>query len=218
MGCTGRYSAAWEFASFWCIGAILSGVDRSGGGPNAFLTDTQVDFVTFGVSADKGMILYNTTTGLNGTITAVTPTTITATGVVWTDGDAYRLVTIGAEERSAIEHYLNISASDIHAALAASGACDCTLADWAAGYLSKLNIVEAASYYQCTCAQPKLTAEQRMAMLRWATEQLVAIRQGNIELCHGATGAEFPAIAHAERSWTAETAAEIIYNRLSRES
>lgn len=218
MPCTGRFAEAWSFSSFWCTGAILMGVDTSGGAANAFLTASGVDFVTFGIVTGEGMILYNTTENTSGIVTAVAPTTITATGVTWTDGDGYRIVTINAAERSTIEHYLNISASDIHAAMAASGACDCTLADWAADYLAKLNIIEAASYYQCTCAQPKLTPEQRMQMLRWATEQLVALRQGNLEVCSGATGAEFPAIAHAERGWTAETAAEIIYNRLLRES
>ena len=218
MSCSGRYAEAWEFAAFWCVRPIATGVDNSGGGPNAFLTDTLMDFVDLGAKANQGMILYNTTAGTSGPITAVTDTTLTATGVVWSDGDAYRTVFITAAERATIEHYLNVAASDIHAALAVSGACDCTLASWAEDYLVKLNIIDAAAYYTCPCGQPSMTDERKGSLLDWMNLQLALLRRGELEVCDGATGADFPAIGWAEQSLTDANAAKIIYNRMLRES
>ena len=42
-----------------------------------------------------------------------------------------------------LEHYLNITVGNIHAAMAASDQCSCTLAAWATNELSKLNIIMA---------------------------------------------------------------------------
>ena len=215
--CTGRFAQSWEFAGFWCVGGILSGVDDSGGAANADLTCSLMNFSTLGVTPHVGMILYNTTQGTSGAVTAVTTNTITATGVTWDDADGFRIALIDAAERSTIEHYLNVSATDIHAALAAVGACDCALADWAADYLAKLNIVEAASYYQCTCGQPSMSEEARNGLLAWCTQQLTLLMTGRIDVCDGATGSDFPAIGWAEQSGTDFAAARIIYNRMLRE-
>ena len=214
MACTGRYAEAWQFASFFCTGVILNGVDDSGGAGNAFLTDTTINFLAPAneVEANVGMVLYNTTAGTSGPVTAVTTNTVTATGVTWDNGDAYRIVLIDAIERSTIELYLDVAAADLHAALAASGACDCTLASWAVGFLAKLNIIDAASYYQCKCGQPAMTDELRGRYLDWCSEQLAAIRDGRLELCDGETGSEFPAVGWAQQGYTDWATAEIIYN------
>jgi hypothetical protein len=214
VACTGRFAEAWQFASFFCTGVILSNVDDSGGAANAFLTDSTVNFLAPAnqVEAGVGMVLYNTTSGTSGPVTAVTAHTITATGVTWDDGDGYRIVLIDAIERSTIEHYLNIAASDLHVAMAQSGMCDCTLASWATGYLQKLNIIDAAAYYQCRCGQPSMTNELRGRYLDWCNQQLQAIREGKLELCDSATGADFPAIGWASQSWTDWSAAEIIFD------
>lgn len=220
MGCTGRYAEAWQYAAFWCVGSILTGTDDSGGAGNASLQDSMANFVNLGVEAMTGMIIYNTTQGINGPITAVTPTTITATGVTWDNGDAYRVVPIDANERSTIEHYLNITAPNIHAALAASGACDCTLAGWADEYLAKINIIEAGSFHQCPCAQPgqRLSDEERRLWLEWSDRQLSLLRSGEIEVCAGATGSTFPAIGVAEQAVTEFAGARIIYNDQQRDA
>lgn len=216
MACTGAYASAWQFAAFWCVGNVITGMDDSGGAGNAFLTDTVQDFIRSGVKPNQGMVLYNTTQGTQGAVTAVTNTTLTA-GILWDDADAYRITMITAAERSTIEHYLNIAASDIHAAMAASGMCDCTLASWAAGYLEKLNIIDAAAYYTCPCGSPSMTDERKAGLLEWMDRQLRMIRMGEVELCHGATGADFPAIGWAEQSLTDFNTANIIVNRARRE-
>ena len=119
---------------------------------------------------------------------------------------------LSAEEQATIEVYLDLTASDIHAAMAQSGMCDCTLASWAANYLNKLNIIEAAAFYQCSCANPKLTDEMRMKLIDWATLQLDNIRTMAVDLCAGATGSEFPAIGIAQMGVTEMAAARIILN------
>ena len=212
MACTGTYAAAWQFASFWCVSSMLHSFDDSGGAANPSLQDLDAHFVSNSVVANMGMILYNVTTGLSGAVTAVTETTITATGVTWTDGDEYRIVTIDGEEIATIEVYLDIAASDLHAALAASGACNCVLADWATAYLAKLNIIDAASWYQCSCGQPQMTDQRRQSLMDWMSAQLLAIRLGELELCQGQTGSDFPAIGWAEQTLTDFAAAEIIRN------
>ena len=191
----------------------MKGQDRSGGGPNAALVDTQADFVKGSIRANVGMVLYNLTTGLSGPVTAVTQTTLTATGVLWTDGQLYRIMPITGLELAAIETALDISVSDIHAALAASGACSCTFASWVTDYLAKLNIIEAMSFYNCSCGGTGLSDDMKMKYMDWSAAQQELIRTGNIELCSGETGADFPSIDWAEQAVTAFAAAEIYVNR-----
>jgi hypothetical protein len=221
MACAGRYAAAWEFSAFWCTAGYLHRVDNGGGAGIAFLTDTQTDFLAAGVQAGVGMVLYNLTDLSSGPVTAVDENHITATlvggsGNHWHNGDEYRIVTITAQEIAVIEHYLDIAASDIHAALAAAGACDCATASWADEYLKKLNIIDAAAYYRCPCGQPQLSDEMRTAYLEWMSEQLRLLRTGEQDICDGATGAMYPSSAWAEHSFTDMNAAKIIVNRMRR--
>lgn len=222
MACTGRYAEAWEFSAFWCTAGLLKGT-HNGANNSAFLSDTSASFANAGVSANVGMVLYNLTDGSSGPVTAVTDTTITATlagGTEndWDTGDVYRIVTIDANEIATIEHYLDIAASDVHAALASVDACSCTLATWATEYLKKLNVIDAAAYYRCTCGQPNLTDEMRTAYLEWMGSQLELIRSGEQDVCEGATGAKYPAGLWAEHSFNEMNAARIIVNRWARNS
>lgn len=123
---------------------------------------------------------------------------------------------LGAEEQAAIETFLDLVATDIAAALAQSGMCDCTLASWARDYLKKLNIIEAAAFYQCPCANPKLTDDMRGRLIDWTSLQLDAIRTMKVDVCQGATGADYPAIGWAEMGLTEWNEAKIIYNRILR--
>lgn len=120
-----------------------------------------------------------------------------------------------SDHEETINHYLEITASDIHSALAATGACDCTLASWAAQYLAKLNIIEAAAFYQCEdpCAGPRLTDEMRQNYIQWVNEQLKMLITGDLDVCDGATGKSWPAITAAERAWNEFAAAGIVYNQ-----
>ncbi len=221
-----RYASAWAFAAFWCNGSLLAGLDDSGGAGNASLQDLDALFADAGLKPNEGMILYNTTQATSGAITAVTQTTLTATGVTWDNGDAYRTIAISAIEISTIEHYLNVTAANIHAARAAVGACDCTLASWAYSgnmdgydFLGKLNIIEAGAFNFCPCALPgqRMTDEYRRTLLEYSTSELNRIRSMEIELCDGYTGSTYPSAGWAEQALTPHNAARIIANRIARE-
>ena len=221
MSCSGRYAQAWEFNSFWCASSLLQRVDDSAGAGNASLEDSQTDFIAAGVRAGVGMVLYNLTDGSSGPVIAIpdehtlTATLAGGTANLWDDGDEYRIVPITAQEIAAINHYLDIAASDVHSALAASGQCDCTLASWASEYLKKLNIIDAALYFSCSCQSPSLSEEAKQRFLDWMSAQLELIRMDKVDVC-GGTGAEFPALDWAEQSSTEFAAAQIIFNDRNR--
>ena len=123
-----------------------------------------------------------------------------------------------AEARETIEVYLEVAATDVYAALASVGACDCTLASWAQAYLQKLVLVDAALYYSCPCANPRVGNEQKQMLFGWMATQLQNIATGVIDVCDGATGAGFPAMGWASQSVSEYAAAEIIYNDILRNS
>jgi hypothetical protein len=191
-----------------CPGNILKGQDRLPGVAHAALTDTQANFSQ--VKANLGYVLYNLTTGLSGVVTAVTVTTLTATGVTWTIGDLYRIALLSGVEIGAIESILDIAASDMHVALAAGNACSCTFASWANAYLAKLNIIDAQVFYNCSCANTKLSEEEKARLQAWVQNQLDMIANGKLELCSGETGSDFPSIGWSEQAIDDFTAASIL--------
>jgi hypothetical protein len=114
-----------------------------------------------------------------------------------------------------INSFLDIAASDIHAALAAQGECDCTLATWAAKYLQKLNIIDAMVIHHCPCGN-RISQEERDAKSLWLESQYELIRSGKIPLCQGDTGVEFPAFGVAQMTYTAWNEEQIISNEVLR--
>jgi hypothetical protein len=123
-----------------------------------------------------------------------------------------------AEARETIENYLEIAATDIYAALASVGACDCTLASWAQGFLQKLVLIDAAAYYNCPCANPRLNGDQKQALLNWMGTQLTNIATGVIDVCDGATGSGYPSMGWAEQGVSSWAKAEIIFNDILKNS
>jgi len=214
MTCSGRYATDWQFVVFWFTGVVWTGADRSIGGlANVNLYDSQVNFRERGTIANTGQWLWNLTAGTDGPIVAVVDNnTITATGVTWDSGDLYRISLVTTIERGQIEMALDIAAADIHAALAATGQCDCTWASWATTFVSKLNIIDAASYYQGKCGSPKFTDDQRARYLTWMSDQLNMLMTGRLDVCSGATGADFPAVGYAQQAVTEFARAEIVWN------
>ena len=197
---------------------IKSGAHTGANGA-VVLTDASADFKdTVGVAANTGMIMYNITDGSSGAVTAVTATTVTAnlsggTDNDWDTGDVWRIVPINGVEILRIEHYLDIAASDLHAAMAAANACNCSLATWASVFLKKLNIIDAETYYNCQCYGPKLSDDMRKAYIEWMGQQLSSIVDGTLELCSGQTGSKFPFVGWADQAWTDWNAAQIVANK-----
>lgn len=220
MSCDGAFASAEDFVSFFCSESRLARV-HTGAANAASLTDSMAQFRTKGVQAGVGMIVYNLTDGSEGVITGATETELTAAlagGVEndWDVGDQYLVVTVDAFDRASIEHYLAITASDVHAAMAAQGACDCALSAWGSELAKKLNIIDAASFYQCSC-MVKLTVEERTAYRAWMSDQLALIRTGKIDLCAGGGGgSEAPAFGSVKEAITDFAAAQIISDRIAK--
>lgn len=119
-------------------------------------------------------------------------------------------------EAASIQTFLNLSAVDIDSALAGIGALDCTKEAWATTYLAKLNVIESAVVHQCPCGRTKISDDMRQAWLQWLDRQFELIRLQKIELCAGATTADFAAIGVAEYSFTDYNKALLIINRAMR--
>ena len=126
------------------------------------------------------------------------------------------LPALSEDERATIETFLAIAASDIHAALGAVGACECTLAGWAETYLKKLNLIDAMVIHNCPCGNAHVTDAMKQSWIMWLTEQFDGIRTQKVELCDGYTGSEYPAAAIAERSFGTFSEARILLNRHKR--
>jgi len=111
-----------------------------------------------------------------------------------------------------VNSYLDLAASDVHAALAAVGACDCQLETWAIEYLKKLNVIDAAVIHGCPCGN-RISDERKQVLGEWLERQYELIRTGKTPLCAGDTGADYPAFGVIEHSYTVWTEAQIVANR-----
>jgi hypothetical protein len=129
----------------------------------------------------------------------------------------YFCIAVHEDDEPVVNRTLRLAASRIHAARQASDQCGCDLSEWAADHLMELNIWVAAAVYNCPCSSLKLTDEQKQFIMEQAREDLTLIRTGQVELCSGETGTEYPAVAWAERSLTVYSTREIIRNRFLRE-
>lgn len=119
---------------------------------------------------------------------------------------------VNPKYESDINRELDLAASQIHAALAAVGACDCTFASWATQYLKHLNSVIAALTLQGPCPCPNLTTEEIGIYAEWSNTRLEEIRTGAVELCQGETGKDYPAYGVAEVAVTEFAARDILLN------
>jgi len=121
------------------------------------------------------------------------------------------------DDESEVNRLLELAASNINAARAAQGACDCTLASWAIRYLIDLNCTIALVTFNCPCSTIRaLSAENRAVWAEWANNQLELIRVGKVELCDGETGSDFPATGWADQGVTEFARTRIIVNDVLR--
>ena len=129
------------------------------------------------------------------------------------DFRAYWGVEIENKYEAHVNRFLVMAASNIQAALAASGAINCSLASWATEYLKNMNVILAGILYQDLCT-PHLTVDEKRLYMEYANGQLEQIRTGKLELCAGETGSDYPAIDWAEQSTDEFSAAKIIIKEL----
>lgn len=110
-----------------------------------------------------------------------------------------------------LQPILDKSAARIHAALAASGQCDCTQAPWAIEYLKELNIIIAGVYFNVACV--RISEDQRKLYNEYIVEQLGLIRNGEIETCQRETAKQTPSFAIAQYALTDRQAATLVAKR-----
>lgn len=134
------------------------------------------------------------------------------------DFAAFWCIEIAASEEAHINRMLQLSATPIHAARAATGGCDCTLSDWATDYLMTLNCILAATTYNCKCTNLRLTVEEKRLCMESTTADLTLIREGKIELCAGETAADFAYTGWADQGTTEFARTRIVVNDILRNS
>lgn len=109
------------------------------------------------------------------------------------------------------ELYIVQGAARINASLAATAQCDCTLASWGQELLDNLNMIAAALLVYGHCGVG-FSNDQREFWDKWLADQLELIRTGEMDLCLGATGPNYPAYGTATRAVTSFQKAELIAN------
>jgi len=110
-----------------------------------------------------------------------------------------------------VDDYITYGAARINASLAAMGQCDCTFSSWAETLLEELNMIATSLLIYGRCGVG-FTDDQRDFWERWLADQLELIRTGQIDLCQGATGPDYPAYARATSAITTWQQAQIIAN------
>jgi len=130
--------------------------------------------------------------------------------------DFWCITPSGCDELDQVKNYLRRAASTINMARQAQGACDCSLSTVSLDYLRDLSIVLAVVYHKCPCARPNLTSDEMRMYLEQVSSELSMIRTGQLELCAGATGSDFPSVGWAEQGLTEFSVAEIIINYTAR--
>jgi hypothetical protein len=126
------------------------------------------------------------------------------------DFAAFWCIEIKDSEESHINRILEMASTPIHAARAASGGCDCTLASWVTDYLIQLTCILAATTFNCKCSNLRLEPEDKRIYLEFAQNDLMLIRTGQTELCAGETGSDFAVTGWAEQGVTEFARARII--------
>ena len=122
--------------------------------------------------------------------------------------------TMKPDDEPAINQRLDKVSGTISAALQASGQCNCTWASWASEYVAQLNVYLAAALQDCPCSS--LSENDKQRYLDYVTAELEKIRSGEITLCDGATGKDYPAFGIANIGHNLFSKADIIRKRAQR--
>ena len=107
---------------------------------------------------------------------------------------------------------LQMASGDINMAIQSAGAQNCTFTDTAQRFLERMAYVGAALFYNCPCNNARLRDEQLVTYMDWLTTNLTAIREGELELCQGETGSNYPSMGFAQQNVTPWTENQIRQN------
>lgn len=220
MACTGRYAEAFDWMILACVGDtdLIVSTDTGAAASRLYVEDALATFVD-GFDHDdieRGMPIRNGTTGVTGSITAITSPTRLETSIPFSLGDRYEIIIVDPRLIPRYEMYLDMAAGYIHNARAAAGACDCALSSAAVAYLRTLNVQIGLVYHNCPCGNAHISDNRLSAMMRQVHMELEAIRTGQYEVCAGETGKDFAVLEIANVGWTPWGRAQIINNRIQR--
>jgi len=112
---------------------------------------------------------------------------------------------------------IRLAAAEIHAALNASDQGSCARDEWADTFLNLLNLIGAVLLTEQDNLR-QLTDADLSRYQDWKNDLLNKIRTGEMAICSGETNKDYPAFSTAPQSWTPEAAANIIRNRIQKES
>lgn len=126
--------------------------------------------------------------------------------------------TVSSEDEPQINFALRLAANRINMARQAQGACDCTLSAASTEYLKWLNCLLALVFHNCKCTNIRTTPEEKALYMEAVRLDLDLIRTGNLELCEGETGADFPYTGWADQGTTEFARVRIIANDILRNS
>lgn len=140
---------------------------------------------------------------------------MTCSGAFATAEDYQKIFSCGdlsSDEAAEIDDVLEFVAPNLHAVLAQTGQCDCSLSEWGLNFLKKLNVIEALITGRCRCGMDNLRLEEKQFWQEQLTSQYALIRTGELDLCDGATGKDYPAADIMQQSLTSWNAGRIIWN------
>lgn len=123
---------------------------------------------------------------------------------------------LSSDEAAEIDDVLQLTAGRIHAVLAQTGQCDCSLSSWGLEYLKFLNIREALINGRCRCGLANLSQEERVAIQEQLNLEYADILSGKVDLCDGATGRDYPAADIIQQALTPFNAGRIVWNDIMR--
>lgn len=125
---------------------------------------------------------------------------------------------VSADDEAQLNRTLRLAATRINMSRQAQGACNCTLSATSVEYLKYLNCILAIAFYNCKCTNLNVTQEQKEMYMDAAMADLEMIRKGELELCEGETGSDFPWTGWAAQGWTEANRAQIVVDDVLRNS
>lgn len=198
------------------VNIILTGTD-----PVIITTGTAHGFVTSEVVEIHEVF---GTVGLNGnnyTITVLSTTQFSLDGTDSSTFAAYAnggiVYEYGAQEEGTwpdetlIQNHINMAKGEIDMALAAFGQGDCDLSEAATGFLKLLNVIGTVLITEFDNVR-FLTEGDLARYQQWKDGMINRLISGEITVCDGETGINYPAFATAERAYTPEGAVKILQN------
>ena len=125
------------------------------------------------------------------------------TSATWPDTDLF-------------QRHINLSAAEIDVALQTSNQYTCSKTTQAADLLKYLNLICTVLITEFPNVRSQISGDTLKRFQKWKDNMVKGLRLGELVVCQGETGENYPAIEIAEQAWTDATAMDIILNKIKR--